>query len=85
MNVQTALELIYLRVEAEALALGFTTQFGREVLTGCIDDDVNEWTTMMYLNWCHKLEAKYNLQWTDWKELYAIACKLLSEYGGYLD
>lgn len=85
MNVQIALELIYLRVEAEAISLGFTAKFGREVLTGCINDDIYSWTTMMYLNWCYRIEAKYNVQWTEWKELYAIACNILSEYGGYLD
>lgn len=85
MNIQTALELMYLRMEAEAIDLGFTAEFGREVLQGCIDDDLYSWTTMMYLSWCYQIEAKYSVEWQDWKEMYAIACKLLAEYGGYLD
>jgi hypothetical protein len=84
MNIEQAIVSCGLRCEAEAVAMGFPAEMGRDIYCGCVDDDLNNWTKEEYLAWSHSIDAKYSCQWSDWKPLYKKVNDIMGEFGKML-
>jgi hypothetical protein len=85
MKIQEAIVRVRLRSESEAVALDLPPEMGVEVYDGIVADDVNGWSEDVFVGWCADIEAKYGVEWGEWRELYGSISKIMGEYAPLIE
>lgn len=84
MDIKQAIVSCRLRAQAEAVALNLPQELANDVYDGIVADDIQNWTKEEYISWCKLIELKYNLNWSEWKDLYISVSQIMSEFGSKL-
>jgi hypothetical protein len=85
MEIEAAIAGSRLRAEAEAVSLNLPQSLALDIWEGILQDDNNDWSDREYLEWTKTIEAKYSLDWEQWKDLYREVSLVMSEFGDKLD
>ncbi|MGL5076805.1 MAG: hypothetical protein ACRDBG_13410 [Waterburya sp.] len=76
-TIQRMVSRASLRCQSEAVAMGFEPEHGLHILQGCIEDDINRWSSEQYIEWCELTDKTFGR--CDWLGLYREVSRILGE------